>query len=129
MLYLLSEFFYTELEALAYFNHTVTFPFLHCVEKSSNEELLKILPKPQQDLLEGKTDTLKGFVVEIQRMPVKEPSSKLGRKITNMMCLETAKGVKLQCGREYGFDNIITYVQATILSDLDKAETLPNYLM
>ena len=129
MLYLLSEFFYTELEALAYFNHTVTFPFLHCVEKSSNEELLKILPKPQQDLLEGKTDTLKGFVVEIRRMPVKEPSSKLGRKITNMMCLEAAKGVKLQCGREYGFDNIITYVQATILSDLDKAETLPNYLM
>ena len=31
MLYLLSECFYTELEALEYFNHTVTFPFLHCV--------------------------------------------------------------------------------------------------
>ena len=95
MLYLSSEFFYTELEALAYFNHTVTFPFLHCFGKSSQEELLKILPKLHQDLLEGKTDTLKDFVVEIRRVPVKEPSSKLGRKITNMMCLETAKGVKL----------------------------------
>ena len=53
---------------------------------------------------------------------MKEPSSELGRKITNMMCLEAAKGVKLQCGREYGFDNTTTDVRATILSDLDKAE-------
>ena len=34
MLYLSSESFYSELEALAYFNHTVIFPFLHSVEKS-----------------------------------------------------------------------------------------------
>ena len=95
ILYLSSEFFYTELEALAYFNHTVTFPFLHCFGKSSQEELLKILPKLHQDLLEGKTDTLKDFVVEIRRVPVKEPSSKLGRKTTNMMCLEAVEGVKL----------------------------------
>ena len=38
------------------------------------------------------------------------------------MCVEAAKGVKLQCGREYGFDNSTTDVWATILSDLDKAE-------
>ena len=81
MLYLSSEFFYTELETLAYFNHTVTFPFLHCVEKSSQEELLKILPKLHQDLLEGKTDTWIDFVVEIRRVPVKEPSNELGRKL------------------------------------------------
>ena len=122
MLYLSSDFFYTELEALAYFNHTLTFPFLHCVEKSLLEELLKILPKLHQDLLEGKTDTLKDFVLEIWRVPVKEPSSELGRKITNMMCLEAAKGVKLQCSREYGIDNTTTDVWAIILSDLDKAE-------
>ena len=107
---------------MTYFNHTVTFPFLHCVEKSSQEELLKILPKLHQDLLEGKTDTMKDFVVEIQTVPVKEPSSELGMKITNMMCLEAAKVVKLQCGREYRFDNTTTDVRATILSDLDKAE-------
>ena len=65
---------------------------------------------------------LKDFFAEIWRVPVKEPNSKLGRKITNMMCLKAAKGVKLQCGREYGFDNTTTDVQATILSDLDKAE-------
>ena len=45
---------------------------------------------------------------------MKEPSSELVRKTTNMMCLETAKGVKLQCGREYGFDNTTTDVRATI---------------
>ena len=107
---------------MTYFNHTVTFPFLHCVEKSSQEELLKLLPKLLQDLVEGNTDTLKGFVVEIRRVPVKEPSSELGRKITNMMCFEVAKGVKLQCCREYGFDNTTTDVRATMQSDLDKAE-------
>ena len=85
MLYLLSELFYTELEALACFNQTVTFPFFHCVEKSLQEELLRILPKLHQDLLEGKTDTLKNVVVEIWRVPVKEPSSELGRKIRNKM--------------------------------------------
>ena len=78
------------------------------------EELLKILPKLHQDLLEGKTDILKDFVSEIWRVPVKEPNSKLGRTITNMMCLKAAKGVKLQCGREYGFDNTTTDAQATI---------------
>ena len=120
MLYLSSEFFYTELEVLAYFNQT--FLFLHHVEISLWEELLKILPKLHQDLLEGKTDILKDFVVDIRRVPTKEPSHEVGRKITNMIFHEAAKGVKLQCGREYGFDNTTTDVRATILSDLDKAE-------
>ena len=122
MLYLSSEFFYTELEALAYFNQTVTFLFLHHVEISLREELLKILPKLHQNLLEGKTDILKDFAVDIWRVPMKEPSHEVGRKITNMIFHEAAKGVKLQCGREYGFDNTTTDVRATILSDLDKAE-------
>ena len=33
MLYLSSEIFYNELEALAYFNHTVTFPFFTVLRK------------------------------------------------------------------------------------------------
>ena len=35
-IYIESEIFLTELEVLAYFNHKVTFPFLHCVEKAHN---------------------------------------------------------------------------------------------
>ena len=44
-LYLEREFVVTEIEALAYFNHYVTFPFLHCVEQSTQPEFLVILPK------------------------------------------------------------------------------------
>ena len=99
---------------MACFNHTVTFPFLHCVEKSSQEELLKILPTLYQDLLEGKADTLNDFIIEIRRVPVKEPSRELARKITNMMCLEAAKGVKLQCGREYVFDLFLVVLSKQI---------------
>ena len=47
---------------------------------------------------------------------------KIDVKITNMMCLEAARGVKLQYGREYGFDNTTTDLQDTILSEFDKAE-------
>ena len=42
-IYLSSEIFLTELEVLAYFTHHVTLPFLHCIEKSTHEELLVTL--------------------------------------------------------------------------------------
>ena len=58
-IYLASEIFKTELEVLSYFTHHVTFPFLHCVEKSMQHELLVILPKLFKDLKNGKMDTLK----------------------------------------------------------------------
>ena len=44
-MFLDSEFFGTELSVLGYFTHKVTLPFLYCVEISSQEELLKIIPK------------------------------------------------------------------------------------
>ena len=43
-IYLSSELFITELECLAYFSHLITFPFLNCVEISSQAKLLVILP-------------------------------------------------------------------------------------
>ena len=100
-LYLSSELFITELRALAYFNYHVTFPFLLCMERSSQTELLKILPSLYNDLLLKKVDTLKAFQLDIQRINIKEPSE-LGLQITNM-CLSAAEAIKLQCGREYGF--------------------------
>ena len=57
-IYLASDLFLTELECLAYFNHFVTFPFLNCIEVSTQEELVNIIPKLYNDLLEKKTDTL-----------------------------------------------------------------------
>ena len=100
-LYLSSELFITELQALAYFNYHVTFPFLLCMERSSQTELLKILPSLYNDLLLKKVDTLKAFQFDIQRINIKEPSE-LGLQIINM-CLSAAEAIKLQCGREYGF--------------------------
>ena len=101
-LYLSSELFITELQALAYFNYHVTFPFLLCMERSSQTELLKILPSLYNDLLLKKVDTLKAFQLDIQRINIKEPSE-LGLQIINDMCLSAAEAVKLQCGREYRF--------------------------
>ena len=104
-LYMSSEIFLTELEALAYFNEKVTFPFLHCVEKSSQQELLEILPKLHEDLLNKKLDTLKEFVVNIRGVSINEPKSDVGKKIIDMMCIEGAAGLEMQCGREYGFSS------------------------
>ena len=42
-IYLSIEIFLTELEVLAYFTYHVTFPFLHCIEKSTQAELLVTL--------------------------------------------------------------------------------------
>ena len=104
-LYLSSEIFLTELETLAYFNENITFPFLHCVEKSSQQELLQILPKLHKDLLNKKVDTLKKFVVKIRGVTINPPKSDIGKKIIEMMCIEGAAGLEMQCGREYGFSS------------------------
>ena len=71
------------------------------MERSSQTELLKILPSLYNDLLLKKVDTLKAFQLDIRRLNIKEPSE-LGLQIINM-CLSAAEAIKLQCGREYGF--------------------------
>ena len=55
-----SEFFYTELETLAFFNYHVTFPFLNAIEINSQTEHCFLLSQLYCDLLEKKTDTLCG---------------------------------------------------------------------
>ena len=49
-IYLSSELFITELQCLAYFNHFVIFPFLNCVEMSTQDDFLFNLPKLHEDL-------------------------------------------------------------------------------
>ena len=66
-IYISIEIFLTQLEVLAYFTHHVTFPFLHLVEKSTQVQLLSTFPKLYNDLKEGKTNTLKDFVVDTDR--------------------------------------------------------------
>ena len=49
-IYLSSGLFIAELECLAHFNHIVTFPFLNCVEMSTQADLLFTLPNLHEDL-------------------------------------------------------------------------------
>ena len=104
-IYLASEIFITELRCLAFFNHHVTFPFLNCVECSSQEELLVFLPKLHKELLEKRTETLSEFAVSIHGMPVPKISTELETEIVGMMCVSAAEAVLRQCGREYGFSD------------------------
>ena len=116
-IYLASELFITELECLSYFNNHVTVPFLSCVETSSQADLLMLLPKLHDDLLEKNTETLKDFIVSTHRLPIPTLSSEVSKKIIDMMCISVAAALKLQCGREYGFSTG-KELRATDLSSL-----------
>ena len=104
-MYILSEFFIAELECLAFCNYYVTFPFLHCVEMSSQVDLCRILPQLYHDLLDNKIDTLPNFVVKMHPIFVPEITSELAQNIINRMCSSAAAAVKQQCGRRYGFSD------------------------
>ena len=65
-----SEFLVTELEALTYFTHKVTLPFLHFVEVSSQKDLLKVFPKLYKDLSIGIMNTLDAYVVHYPHIKV-----------------------------------------------------------
>jgi len=102
-MYLQCEFFLTELHALAYFTHKVTLPLLNCVEISDQNELLKVFPKLYEGLNAKKLDTLQHFLVSYKHLVIEEPTNTLTSKLLEKMCLDAAEGIKLQCGREYGF--------------------------
>ena len=121
-LYMASDLFLAELESLAYFNHHVTFPFLNCIECSSQSDLLKILPKLYRSLLDKKMDVLSNFVVRIHGMPLPALTTDLSKEICQLMCVSAAKAVKLQCGREYGFADQGEKQRATDLSKLKRQE-------
>ena len=123
-IYLGCEFFLTELQLLAYFTHKITLPFLNCVEKSSQTVLLQMLPKLHLDLLAGNTETLKDFSVAFRHVKVEELTSQLQKDALKMMCVDAAHGIKMQCGREYGFDDDADEVnpRATELYKLNENE-------
>ena len=78
-----SEFLFTELEALSYFTHKVTLPFLHFVEVSTQQDLLKVFPKLYEDLSNGLMNTLDEYVVHYPHIKVLNPTSELCVKILN----------------------------------------------
>ena len=102
-MFLDSEFFSTELSVLAYFTHKITLPFLYCIEISTQEELLSIFPKLYADLNEMKMDTLDRFLIQYRHAKVRKPLTETERNLFDLMCIEAAKVLLRQCGREYRF--------------------------
>ena len=55
-----------------------------------------------------------------KHLNIQEPDTVLGKEILNLMCTNAALGIKLQCGREYGFSD--HDVRAIELHKLNKGE-------
>lgn len=121
-IYLQSELFFSELHALAYFNYWVTFPFLHLVEVGSQDDLLTFLPKLYHDLLCKKTDSLKNFVIPMRNISIPALTNAVVIRLVELMCVEAAEGIRLQCGREYGFGQNTEKERATDISKLTLEE-------
>ena len=96
-----SEFFCTALACLSYFQHNVTFPFLMCVQFSTQKQLCNILPQLKIDLRDGKCDTLAEFRVPRHQYQVKDLTSDLELHILKMMCVDASNSIERQCDREY----------------------------
>ena len=102
-LYIDCELFLAELHVLAVFTQNVTLPFLNCLEKSSQKDLLAIFPKLYQDLKDHKMDTLKDYFVPYRHVTVEAVTDERELMIIDRMCEEAAKGLDMQRGGEYGF--------------------------
>ena len=85
-------------------------------------QLLSIFPKLYTDLTLSNIDTLNEYSVIYKHLQINEPDSELGKEILKPMCVDAAEGIKLQCGREYGFSEIEP--RATQLDKLTPAELL-----
>lgn len=81
-------------ECLAYFNHFIIFPFLNCVETSSQGELLVILPQLYNCTLQ-KVVLVNDVIVSIHGMSVPVLSSEALRKIIDMCLSAAAAAIKL----------------------------------
>ena len=121
-LYMASELFYTELQCLAYLNHSVTFPFLNMVEKCSQSDLVGILPTLYNELCQGNLLTLQEYVVNMRGVIVQKPDDELSSYILGKMCEAAADGIKLQCGREYGFADAHQMLRATDISSMAESQ-------
>ena len=105
-LYVNCELFVTELHLLAVFTKKVTLPFVNCVEKSSQKELLQIFPRLYEDLLLHNMDTLINFAVEYHHVTVPEIMDEAEKQVMKQMCEKAALGLEIQRGREYGFETV-----------------------
>ena len=125
-LYLESDYIKTALRALANFTYCVTMPFLNCVERCNQNQLVEILPTLHSDL---KNKTLKSPSLQPYHVPwthvdmdKQKPETELDKFILDEMCVKAAKGVELQCSREYWDDIDEDKLRATSIKNLSSEE-------
>ena len=112
-----SEFFYSELKVLAYFNHKVCLPLLNAVSQVDQVNLLNLYPKLHEDLMACKVDTLKEYEVIYHKLPVSSDLNSLEKEMVKMLCQSAAEVIELQCGGEY-FQTPVENPRATQLHHL-----------
>ena len=86
--YIESEYITAAWKALANFTYKVAMPFLNCVERSNQSDLVTILKKLYEDLKAGKMDTLKDFHVPWTHIDMLKlaPSSTFDDYLLDAMC-------------------------------------------
>ena len=68
--------------------------------------------------------TLHEYVVNMRGVQIQKPNDELSRYILEKMCQAAAGGIKLQCGREYGFADANQTLRASDISGLTKTQLL-----
>ena len=94
-LYLESEYIVAGMRALANFTYEVTMPYLNCVERSDQNDLVGLLKDFHSDLKRGKMDTMKAFHVPWTHIDMSKqlPESSLDKHLLKSMCVKAADGI------------------------------------
>ena len=107
-------------------------PFLNCVERCNQNQLVEILPNLHQDL-EKKilcSPSLQPYHVPWKHvnMDKQKPETDLDKFTLDEMCLKAALGIELQCSREYWEDIDEGKQRATSIKNLttDQRRNLPS---
>ena len=95
------------------------------MSQSNQEDLCDILPRLHDDLINNDVSTLARYVVR-RSYQVHAPQGELEEIIVKRLCQNSAKKLKLQCGREYFPDNELPLRATRIISlSANEKEGLP----
>ena len=128
--YIEYEYIYTALFfCLSYMSNHVNFPLLQCVSQADlqtgQEKLCEILPRHHDDPSLNNVSTLSQFVVQ-RHYPVRAPQGELEKIIITRLCQNSARKLKLQCGRDYFPENELPPWATRVLSlTAEQKEGLP----
>lgn len=122
-IYLNCEYIQSALTILAYFTYKVTMPYLNCIEKSNQKDLVTILPKLYKELLKGNCNVLSDYHIEWTHVHMKNhiPETDFEKYMLKELCHVAAEGIKLQCAREYWGDSQM-HKRATEIFNLSDSE-------